>query len=104
MTVLGRLPGGFLLVEQSVAGPASYATASPPTIIFTDLSQNVEQVLSFTADDERQMTLAGLTGRTLTFRVRGDNNPIGTAGDPGGEVADTTNLSGNTYRALAYGR
>ena len=105
MTVIGRQPGGFLLVSETVAGPASYATATPPTIVFNDLSQNVEQVLSLVAEtDGRQMTRAALSGRTLSFRVRGDNNPIGTVGDPGDEVADTTNLSGNTYRALAYGR
>ena len=103
MTVLGRLPGGFLLVEEVVAGPASYSTAAPPTIVFNDLSQNVEQIISINGSDQRQITNAGLTGRTLTFRVRGDNNPIGVVGDVLDEVADAVNLSGNTYRAFAYG-
>lgn len=104
MTVIGRLPNGFLLVESSVAGPGSYATGAPPTIVFTDLNQAVEQVLILSAeDDERQMTEVSVVGRTLTFRIRGDVNPIGTIGDPGDEIANGIDVSGNTYRALAYG-
>lgn len=104
MTVIGRLPNGFLLVEEAVAGPASYATATPPTIVFSDLNQNVEQVLILNAeDDERQMTEVSLVGRTLTFRIRGENNPVGTVGDTGDEIADAVDVSGSNYRALAYG-
>ena len=104
MTVIGTFPGGFKLVEESVAGPGSYATAGPPTIVFSDLNQAVEQILSMKCeDDERQMTFAGLTGRTLTFRIRGENVPIATVGDAGDEIADGVDVSGNTYVALAYG-
>lgn len=104
MTVIGRLPNGFLLVEAAVVGPASYATATPPTLVFTDLNQNVEQIMVLKCeDDERQMTEVSLVGRTLTFRIRGENNPIGTVGDAGDEIADAIDVSGNTYRALAYG-
>ena len=71
MTVIGRMPGGFLLVEEAVLGPASYLTATPPTIVFDDLSQNVEQVLSLEAQgDERGLRRSTLVGRTLTFRVQ----------------------------------
>ena len=105
MTVIGTFPGGFILSEESVVGPASYATGAPPTIDFNDFSQNAEQILSLKCeDDERQMTNAGLTGRTLTFRIRGESVPIGAVGDAGDEIADGVDVSGNTYVALAYGR
>ncbi|MFQ6030619.1 MAG: hypothetical protein ACE5Q6_24370 [Dehalococcoidia bacterium] len=104
MAILGNLPNGFTLVEEAVAGPASYATASPPTIDFDDLAQNVEQVISVTSDDGRHVQVASLSGRTLTFRVRGLDAAGMADGDPMLEVPDATNLSGNTYRALAYGR
>ncbi len=105
MTIIGRMPGGFLLVEEAVAGPASYATGAPPTITFNDLSQNVERILTLKCeDDERQMTEVSIVGRVLTFRIRGDNNPIGTVGDAGDEIADAIDVSANQYRAVAYGR
>lgn len=105
MTVIARMPGGFILSEEVVAGPASYATATPPTITFSDFSQNIEQIVSLEAEgDERQMTRASVVGRILTFRVRGDNNPIGTVGDFGDEIADAIDVSANNYRAIAYGR
>lgn len=105
MTVIGVMPGGFILSEEAVVGPASYATATPPTITFNDFSQNIERVLVLKCeDDERQMTEVSVVGRVLTFRIRGDNNPIGVVGDAGDEIADAIDVSANTYRALAYGR
>lgn len=105
MTVIARLPGGMILSEEVVAGPASYATGAPPTITFLDFSQNVETIISLEAEgDERQMTRASVVGRILTFRIRGDNNPIGTVGDFGDEIADAVDVSANNYRAVAYGR
>ena len=99
------MPGGFIISEESVAGPASYATATPPTITFNDFAQNVERVMILKAeDDERQMTEVSIVARVLTFRIRGDNNPIGTVGDAGDEIADAIDVSGNQYRAVAYGR
>lgn len=103
MTILGKFPGGFTLVEAAVIGPASYSTAAPPTLVFTDL-RTVERVLGLKCeDDERMMTEVSLVGQTLTFRIRGDGNPINTIGAPGDEIADAIDVSGNTYRALAYG-
>lgn len=103
MTVIGKMPNGFTLVEAAVAGPASYATATPPTIVFTDLAQNVEAVLGLYASDGREMSLAGLAGRTLTFRIRAEaTTPADNAAFR--EIADGQNMSANTYRALAYGR
>ena len=104
MTVVGKLPNGFSLVEAAVAGPASYATATPPTVVFNDLAQNVERVLSLPSPDGRTVQVVSVSGRTLTFRVRGETNPIGAAGAAHQEVPDTTDLSAVTYRALAYGR
>lgn len=105
MTVIGTFPGGFILSEESVDGPANYLTAAPPTIVFSDFNQGVEQILSLKCeDDERQMTEVSVVGRTLTFRIRGESVPIGTVGDAGDEIADGIDVSGNTYVALAYGR
>lgn len=104
MTVISELPSGFLLVQQSVAGPASYATATPPTLTFTDLAQNVEQVMSLVDGQGRHCQIVSISGRTLTFRVRGLDAAGMADGDPLLEVPDTTNLSAQTYRALGYGR
>jgi hypothetical protein len=103
MAIIGRLDNGYLLVEESVAGPASYDSGARPAITFDDLSQNVEAVLGIFSDDGRIADQQGLAGRILTFRVRGNSE---TTADNAGlaEVGDTTDLSGSTYRALAYGR
>ena len=87
-----------------MAGPGSYATGAPPTITFLDFSQAIEAVVSIIADDGHHAQFVSFTGRVVTFRIRGDNNPIGTVGDIFDEPADATNQDGGNYRCLAYGR
>ena len=105
MTIISKLPDGLILSEETVAGPASYQTGTPPTITFLDFSQAIEAVLSLHDDEGRNVQFDSFTGRIVTYRVRGDNVPIaGTAGDVFDEPPNATNLSGNNYRCLAYGR
>jgi hypothetical protein len=103
MAVIGIFENGYLLVEEAVAGPASYDAAARPTIVFNDLRQSVEGVLGIFSNDGRVADQQALAGRTLTYRVRGQPAAL-SANDGLPEVADTTDLSGSTYRALAYGR
>ena len=102
MPVIGRLDNGELLVYEEVAGPADYQSGARPTIEFGDLQQAVTRVYGITSDDGRVVDVASLSGRTLTYRVRGQ--PVGLVqGDGLPEVPDTTNLAASTYRALASG-
>ena len=108
MTVIGRMPGGFLLVEESQVGPADYS-AAPITLTFNDLAQNVEGVISveisavsgdsgsFMAHNE------SVVGRVLTVMVTGeDNTDVDDAVQR--ELVGAINLSNKTIRAVAYGR
>ena len=102
MPVIGRLESGELLVYEEVAGPANYQSATRPTIVFNDLKQSVTRVLGIFSNDGRIADQQALAGRTLTYRVRGQPAALSAnAGLP--EVADATNLSGSTYRAVAVG-
>ena len=103
MTVIGEMPGGFKLVTETVAGPGSYATGNPPTITFLDLSQSIEAVIAVFGDDGRHMQFDSFTGRVLTFRVRAED-AAPTNSQEFREVTDATDLSGNNYRAVAFGR
>ena len=103
MAVIGQFENGRLLVSQRVAGPASYATAAPPAIVFEDLSV-VEEVLALTIDDGRGVQELVTTLASVTFRVRGESNPIGAAGAAHEEVPDATDLSASIITGLAYGR
>lgn len=106
MPIVGRLESGQLLVREDVAGPASYATASPPTVTFNDLSQGLDSVLSAMSDDGRGVQVVDVTpgGRVATFRVRGLDAAGMADGDPLLEVPDATDLSGSIYTFLAVGR
>ncbi len=102
MPVIGRFETGELLVYEEVAGPANYQSATRPTIVFKGLKQSVHRVLGVFSNDGRIVDQQALAGRTLTYRVRGQPAALAqSSGLP--EVADTTNLSGSTYRALAVG-
>ncbi|MDO8750930.1 MAG: hypothetical protein Q7K03_07285 [Dehalococcoidia bacterium] len=102
MPVIGKLESGDLLVYEEVAGPANYQSAARPTIFFRDLRQAVTRVYGIFSNDGRVADVAALSGRTLTYRVRGQPAALAQgAGLP--EVPDATNLSGSTYRALASG-
>ena len=104
MTIIGKFDTGFILSEESVAGPASYATATPPTIELSDLRQP-EQVISLFIDSGHLCQIVSLVGQTVTFRIRGSDEPIAsTAGDPGDETPDNVDHSGDTITCLAYGR
>ena len=107
MTVVGRMPGGFILVEETVAGPGSYATGTPPVVNMLDLSQGIERVISVHMAGGREASLASFAGRAVTVRVRGDANPVpATTGAVFVEVPDGTDISGATENitVLAYGR
>lgn len=102
MPVIGRFETGELLVYEEVAGPANYQSAARPTIVFSDLRQSVHRVLGIFSNDGRIADQQALAGRTLTYRVRGQ--PTALAANAGlAEVADATDLSGSTYRAVAVG-
>ncbi len=85
MTVIGRFGNGMLLVRQAAAGPASYLTGTPPTIVFTDLNQ-LDEVISLISDDGRPVQRVSIAGKTLTFRIRGQ----GLAQVVAGTVTPTT--------------
>ena len=106
MPVVGRLESGQLLVREDVAGPASYATATPPTVTFNDLAQGIESVVAVMSDDGRGVQVVDATpaARIATFRVRGLDAAGAADGDPLLEVPDATNLSGSIYTFLAVGR
>jgi hypothetical protein len=102
MAVIGKFENGMVLVRETVAGPAVYATADPPTIVFSDLSQ-VDAVISLEMEDGWIASDEGLVGQTLTFRIRGDDaTPVDD--DPLREVADGQNRSGQNIVAVAVGR
>lgn len=85
MAIIGKLENGRLLVSQRVAGPASYANAAPPAIVFSDLSQ-VEEIVSMQIDDGRSIQELATTLASVTFRVRGQ----GLAQVASGTVLPTT--------------
>ena len=104
MAVLGVFEDGRVLVRETVAGPASYAAAARPTVVFDDLSQGVETLLAVTGDDGRIVERIGaVVGRTVTFRVLFfDYDAI--ADGVAIEIVDATDLSGDNYTFLAVGR
>ena len=117
MTIVGQLPGGFLVsqVTQAVvntgAGAPNYNPANRPTVVFNDFRQSVETVLSveieaLIADGGAFVAHnAGVAGRTLTVMVSGED-ATDTNGDPHREVqlADTVDLSNKNIVAVAIGR
>ena len=70
MTIVGRLPGGELLVRETVSPLAVYSTAAKPTVLFRDLKQAVSAIINLSGDSGREPTEDSLTGRTLTFAIR----------------------------------
>ena len=93
----------FKIVTEVAAGPASYATGAPPTILLSDLSV-VEGVIAIHIDDGHSCQFVSVVGQTVTFRVRGDSVPIqATAGEAHDEVTDGVDLSGSNITVLAYG-
>ena len=115
MTIVGQMPGGFLVSRISQAGPGTpgpvYNPAARPTIVFTDFSQAIEAVLSISIEalpgDGGAYVAhdAGFTGRTLTVMVTGED-----ASDVNGAVhrelqfADSIDLANKNFVAVAIGR
>ena len=102
MAVIGKFENGRLLVREAVNGPASYATAAPPTITFDDLTQ-VEAVISLGMEAGFIASNEGLVGRVLTFRIRAQD-ATAVDNDPLREIADGQNRSGEEIVAVAVGR
>jgi hypothetical protein len=102
MAIIGKLENGRLLVRETVAGPASYLAAAPPTIVFSDLSQ-VEDVISLHMEGGFIASNEGVVGQTLTFRIRAQD---GTPADDAAlrEITDVENRSGENIVAVAVGR
>jgi hypothetical protein len=108
MPIIGELPNGRLLVREAVAGPNPYDEGTPPTVVFTDLKQGVEAVLSCYIDSAGASYVAvpaGVSGRTLTVRIVGQVNTPGADGAAFRQVVvgDTVNLSARTITAVAVG-
>lgn len=103
MTVIGKFENGMLLVRELVAGPASYATAAPPTMTFSDLSQ-VDEVVSIVGEGGHLVERVSFTGQILTFRIRGLDAAGATDGDPLLEIPDAQDESANNYIGIAVGR
>ena len=111
MAIIGRLDNGLLLVRESVAGPNPYNQGARPTIVFNDLQQSVEAVLSvyveaLGADAGAYVSHnAGVSGRSLTVMVTGED-----ATDVDGAVhrellvGDGVDLSTKNLVAVAVGR
>jgi hypothetical protein len=102
MAIIGKLENGRLLVRETVAGPVSYATATPPTIVFSDLSQ-VEEVIALHMEAGFVASNEGLVDQTLTFRIRAQE-ATATDDDPFREITDGQNRSGEDIVAVAVGR
>lgn len=98
MTVVNN----FLLSREVVAGPASYATATPPTIVMSDL-KDVEAVVSLEIDSGHNLQVTDITGQIVTFRIRGLDAAGMSDGDPMLEIPDAQDMSGFNITALAYG-
>ena len=115
MTIVGQLPGGFLVSRVSQAGPGTpgpvYNPAARPTIVFTDFRQSVEAVLSIEIEalpgDLGAFVAhnAGLTDRTLTVMVTGEDASQ-VNGAPHRELllADAVDLANKNFVAVAIGR
>ena len=82
MTILGQLADGFLLVKEEVSGPVSYLTASKPTVVFSDLSQGIEEVVAIFADGGSVPIDTGVrpTPAELEFEVRQSGVTPGSGG------------------------
>lgn len=103
MTIIGKLENGRLLVSERIAGPASYATAAPPALVFSDLSQ-VEEVLALTIDSGHNIQELVTTLASVTFRIRGLDAAGMADGDPMLEIPDAQDMSAFIITGLAYGR
>jgi hypothetical protein len=102
MAIIGKFENGALLVRETVAGPASYLAGTPPTIVFSDLSQ-VDAVISLDMEGGFIASNEGLVGQILTFRIRGqDATPADDAAKR--EITDAENRSGENITAVAVGR
>ena len=105
MPIVGKLQDGRLLVRESVAGPNPYDQASRPTLVFNDLKQSVEAVLSVSMNSGHLPREFSVVGRTLTVAVHGVDATVALDGEPFRELAvgDAEDLSGINIVALAVG-
>ena len=103
MAIIGQFENGALLVRETVAGPASYSTAAPPAITFSDLSQ-VDAVLSLVADNGHLVNVDAIVGQVVDFRMRGLDAAGATDGDVLLEIPDAQDESGTDITGIAVGR
>lgn len=103
MAIIGKFENGALLVRESIAGPASYATATPPQITFSDLNQ-VEEILSLTINSGHVVNEDGIAGQVVDVRVRGLDAAGASDGDPMLEITDGIDISTFDIIGLAVGR
>lgn len=103
MAIIGKFENGTLLVREAVAGPASYATATPPEITFSDLSQ-IDEILSLTIDSGHVVNQSAIALQVVDVRVRGLDAAGMSDGDPMLEITDGIDLSAFTIIGLAVGR
>ena len=87
---------------ETVAGPASYATATPPTIVMSDLS-DIEAVVSLEIDSGHNIQVISRIGQIVTFRIRGLDAAGATDGDPMLEIPDAQDMSTFIITCLAVG-
>jgi len=95
-----------MLKIKSVAGPASYATATPPTVRFGEF----EKVLNASIDARGaamrltdyvvRAEVTAIAGVTVTFRLYRISTVAATPA-AWAEVADATDLSGVTFTVIA---
>ncbi len=118
MTIVGRIPGGFLVsqVTQAVvnagAGAPNYNPANRPTIDFSDFKQAVEAVISLQIEAEVgdggafvAHAVTPLVGRTLTVMVTGEDAAVADgAVFRELQLADAVDLSTKNIVAVAIGR
>jgi len=97
-----------MLKIKSAAGPASYATATPPTIDFGEF----ERVVSVLAKCDRDEILGvadtvyairvSIAGNVVTYRVFVAST-VGAGPNAWAEIADGSDLSGRTFTVIAEG-
>lgn len=103
MTVIGQFENGAVLARESVAGPSSYATATPPEITFSDLSQ-IDEILSLTMDSGHVVNVDSITGQVVAFRIRGLDAAGMSDGDPMLEITDGIDVDAFVIIGIAVGR
>ena len=103
MTIIGKFENGAVLVREAVAGPASYSTAAPPAITFSDLNQ-IDEVISLTIDSGHVVNEDAIALQVVDFRIRGLDAAGATDGDPMLEIPDSQDMSAFTIVGLAVGR